>query len=433
MEELSIIRVYTRERARFEGKDLYQAVESTLRSMKISARCVVLRAVGGFYESGEAASMRIVELSNDLPMVIEIVLPQADAKAFLERLDVMIVDGIVAVIPASIMSYRTSASLVPKNLRVRDVMTRNPVCAHADFSVRAAAELLFDGIFKSLPVIDLEKRCVGIITQGDLISRAGMPVRLGLMGLLPQRERERWLRSCETIQCDRIMTKSPVTIRDDDRLVDAIKTMNKGKLKRMPVIDARGAIVGILSRIDILRAISMSKPPEAPRNAPSGDAYARYVEELADRDTLSLDESVSLKAAIDALIASGEQRAAVVDREGKLVGVVTDQALLRALGGQIKGSLAFGMGRRARLAARPISGIMERGLKTATERMTVYEALGLMTQYGLKRIPVVDEKGVFRGMIRRDSIMLAFARLWDASTEDSKEETIDKRDSPHIS
>ena len=107
-----------------------------------------------------------------------------------------------------------------------------------------------------------------------------------------------------------------------------------------------------------------------------------------------------------------------MDREGKLVGVVTDQALLRALGGQIKGSLAFGMGRRARLAARPISGIMERGLKTATERMTVYEALGLMTQYGLKRIPVVDEKGVFRGMIRRDSIMLAFARLWDASTED---------------
>ena len=70
----------TRGKGRDSRARTYQAVESTLRSMKYPARCVVLRAVGGFYESGEgrAAHRRS---RNDLP-IIEIVLPQADAKFF---------------------------------------------------------------------------------------------------------------------------------------------------------------------------------------------------------------------------------------------------------------------------------------------------------------------------------------------------------------
>jgi CBS domain-containing protein len=416
MNDYSIIRVYTSEKARYEGKDLSQAIESYVRSLKIAARCAILRSIGGCYENGETASTHIVELSYDLPLIVEIILPQADAKGLLERLDTMVVDGVVAVLPASVTSHRTSASLVPKNLRVRDIMTRNPVCAHTDFSVRSAAELLFDNSLKSLPVIDMDKRCVGIITQGDLMARAGMPVRLGLMPLLPEHERERWLCSCEELRCEEVMTKSPTVVKEDARLADAIRIMNREKRKRMPVLDDHGAVVGMLSRIDVLRTIAMTKGSEASLEVSMGDHYARYVEELTDRDTLSLQDSVGLKSAIDTLIANGEQRAAVVDQDGRLVGIITDQILVRALGGQIRGRFSFGIGRRARRAARPISGIMERNLKMATEKMSIYEALGLMTEYGLKRIPVVDANNVFRGMIRRDSILLAFSHLWDIST-----------------
>jgi CBS domain-containing protein len=412
VEDCSIIRIYTSEKARYEGKDLSLAVVSYVKSLRIAARCVVLRGVGGCYESGETATTHIVELSNDLPIVIEIVLPRADEGRVLERLDAMVLDGLVAVIPAAVASHRTAASLLPRNLRVRDVMTRDPVRAHADFSVRSAAELLLDASFKALPVVDLERRCVGIITQGDLMTRSGMPVRLGLMSLLPERERESWLRSLEDTRCGDVMTKSPTTVRDDARLADAIKVMNRHGLKRLPVLDERGAVTGMLSRIDVLRAIAATRGSEAPAESPAG--VARYVEELSDRDRFSLAEDLGLKAAVDALVAGGRQRAAVVDAEGRLVGIVTDRILVRALGGQMGNGLGLGIGRRARLAARPISGIMERDLKTATERMTVYEALGLMARYGLKRVPVVDEKGAFRGMIGRDSIMLAFAGLWDS-------------------
>jgi len=170
----------------------------------------------------------------------------------------------------------------------------------------------------------------------------------------------------------------------------------------LPVIDESGAVTGMLSRIDILRAIAIGKLSEAREEIPADGFYARYVEELRDRDEFSLRDELAHKA--------------VVDAEGRLVGVITDRILMRALGGQIRG-LSFGIGRRARLAARPIAGIMERDLKVATEKMTVYEALEAMTQYGLKRMPVVDAKGAYKGMIGRDSIMLAFAKLWDSSTE----------------
>jgi CBS-domain-containing membrane protein len=418
MTDYTIIRIYTSERARFEGKELAQAIESYIHSLKLAARCIVMRGISGCYESGESASTHIVELSYDLPLIIEIVLPEKDSGAVLERLGTMVVDGLVSVVSATVSSYRSGAALVPKNLRVGDVMTPKPVCAHIDFSVRAAAELLIDSVFKSLPVVDAKGKCVGILSQSDLVTRAGMPMRLGLLPLLPEKELDRWLSSAETIRCEQVMTPKPTTIREGMKLVDAIKLMNREKLKRLPVTNDRGAVVGMLARIDVLKTIAMTRGPEAaaPGEA-QGAPVVRYIDEIKDRDTISLDSGMTMKGAIDALVEQGAQRAGVIDPEGRLVGIITDEMLLRALGGQIAGKFPFGLGRRTRLATRPISAIMERDAKSVTEKMTIYEAVSLMTEFGLKRVPVVDAQGKYRGMIRRDTILLIFAKLWEGSSE----------------
>jgi CBS-domain-containing membrane protein len=419
--DYTIIRIYTSEKARFEGKELAQVIESYIRSLKLAARCVVMRGMSGCYENGETATTHIVELSYNLPLIIEIILPQADATKVLEHLDAIVVDGIVAIVSATVSSHRTMASLVPKNLRVRDVMTPNPVCAHADFSVRAAAEILLDSTFKALPVIDAEKRCLGIITPNDLVSRAGMPARLGLIPLIPERERERWLLSCEELRCQEVMTKSPKVIKEDARLVDAIKLMNHERLKRLPVTDEHGAVVGMLARIDVLKTIAMTRGPDAAAPGEAQNApIVRYIDEIKDRDTISLDSGMPMKSAIDALVEKKAQRAGVVDPEGKLVGIITDEMLFRALGGQIAGKFPFGFGRRMRLSVRPISAIMTRDFKAVTEKMTIYEAVSLMTEFALKRVPVVDAQGKYDGMIRRDTILMVFAKLWDASSEDPR-------------
>lgn len=423
MNDYSIIKVYTSERVRYEGRALAQAVQEYIRSLKIASRCVILRGIEGCYENGRTANAAIVDLSYDMPLIIEIILPSADRKAVLERLDTMVLDGIVAVVDASVVSHKTAASLVPYNLRIRDVMTASPICAHNDFPVRSAVELMLDRGLKCLPVVDSDKHCVGIITQSDLLTRAQMPLRLGLLSSLSSRKREEWLSSCETLRCEEIMSRSPTLIKADAQLTDAIRIMNKEGRKRLPVIDDQARVAGILSRIDILRAIAASGSADTSSEAGSGGIeFSRYVEGIKDRDMLCILDSTDLKTAIDTLIAGGAQRAAVVDADGRLVGIVTDKNLLQALGGQIGGFWPFSIGKRLRRAARPVSDIMERALVTATESMSIYEVLRLMTEHGLKRIPVVDSKGSFTGMIRRDSILLAFSRLW--GTEDPAHEPI---------
>jgi CBS domain-containing protein len=416
MNEYSIIKIYTSERVRYEGKAVAQAVQEYIRSLKIASRCVILRGIGGCSENGSSASSAIVDLSYDLPLIIEIILPSADKDVVLERLDAMVLDGIVTVVDASVVSHKTAASLVPHNLRIRDVMTTSPICAHDDFSVRSAVELMLDKGLKCLPVVDSENHCIGIITQSDLLSRAKMPLRLGLLPSMPAPERDEWLYSCESFRCEDIMSRRPTVIKADAKLEDAIRIMNKDGRKRLPVVDDKTRIVGMLSRIDILRAIAAAGSPHDSVETERGSAaFSPYVEGINDRDRLSIPASTGLKAAIDTLIAKGEQRAAVVDAEGRLIGIITDKTLLQALGGQVRGLWPFGFGGRARRAARPISEIMERSLITATENMSIYEVLRLMTEHGLKRVPVVDSKGVFTGMIRRDSILLAFSRLWGSA------------------
>ena len=111
MLEYTIVRLYTREKARYEGKSLSRAVVDYVHSLGTAARCVVLRGVEGLYETGEMMSASIVEGSYDLPIVIDIILPAAEAEAVIARLETMVTDGFVTVSGARVTSYRRPDSI----------------------------------------------------------------------------------------------------------------------------------------------------------------------------------------------------------------------------------------------------------------------------------------------------------------------------------
>src|SRR5262245_43684353 len=58
-----------------------------------------------------------------------------------------------------------------RTLHVRDVMTRDPVCATTGGSVREVAELLEENEVSSLPVVDDQERLIGVVTRTDLLHR----------------------------------------------------------------------------------------------------------------------------------------------------------------------------------------------------------------------------------------------------------------------
>ena len=408
MTDFKIIRVYTREKARYEGKPLSHAVVAYVHSLKTLARCVVLRGVEGLYETGEMMSASIVEGSYDLPIVIDIVLPASESEAVVARLETMVTDGFVTVSGASVTSYRTPEGPLPSHLLVRDIMTREPISAHRDFSLRVAVELLLDRKLKSLPVVDDHGAPIGILTQGDLAAKASMPVRLGLLDTLRDPVREGWLASLESRGIAEVMTINPKTVRDDQKASSAIHFMARARMKRLPVVDAKGRLVGMLSRIDVLKTLTKSHEEAKPVGGERvGSAASSLVRDLEERDALALAADTSIQAAIDALSRDSSQRAAVVDAEGRLIGLVTDRLLLEAI--DIEESRHRGLGRLLPQGdpKRAVTDIMLRKVDTISEDAPTKAALRLMTERGFKRIPVVDADGKFKGMLRRDTILLA--------------------------
>jgi CBS domain-containing protein len=135
---------------------------------------------------------------------------------------------------------------------VTEVMTHRVVTAHPDSSFKQIAQLLSDNDITAVPVIDDEGRPIGVVSEADLLRKAaslpdpeGRPVghRLTLDELARA--------GAETAEA---MMSAPVaTARPDWNVVETARTMYRHKVKRLPVVDDAGKLVGIVSRADLLR------------------------------------------------------------------------------------------------------------------------------------------------------------------------------------
>jgi CBS domain-containing protein len=141
---------------------------------------------------------------------------------------------------------------------VADVMTRNVISIAPDATVEDAVNLMLSRHISGLFVVDKAGDLAGVVTEGDLLRRE----ELGT-----QRYRPWWLRllaspSRQAADFTRangrhvrdIMTEDVLSIGQDAALEDVVATMEKHRIKRLPVT-ADGRVVGVVSRADLLRAL----------------------------------------------------------------------------------------------------------------------------------------------------------------------------------
>lgn len=413
--EYKVVEVFTREGARWHHLQLHEAVVKLVRDRKMAARVLVLRGIGGAFEGGETVSQRIVDLSSDMPIKIEVILPAAALEELLPALKEMVRDGVIAVRDSSVVLHRTSKRPSPRHLRVRDVMTADPLVVAPHTPVRDVVHLIAEHEFNAVPIVE-DGRVTGIISQGDLLSRAGMPLRIALFAEYDRLERERLLPSGSRPACE-IMTSPAVVVAADCSLEDAIEIMVERGLKRLPAVDQDGLLQGMLSRIDVLNALAghaqerrFADPcrMKMPGWCLVGDAPLH--------DIPVVDPDATLAEVLD-LFDGRSQRVAVVDTQGRMVGLISDRDLLSAFEkrdeGLVEYVLRFLSGRVATAESR-----YERALQAVSARdvmrvdpVTVREdepiesALALLTAHRLKRLPVVAAGGRFVGVLSRDAVV----------------------------
>lgn len=139
--------------------------------------------------------------------------------------------------------------------RVRDVMRVPAASVPGDLPFLDVVHTLAREGVSAVPVVDADDRVIGVVSESDLLAKAAVaaePRRHGLAGRL---WRHRLYEKGHGDTAATLMTFPPVTVHPAERVADAAWTAANARLKRLPVTDHRGRLVGVVGREDLLRAL----------------------------------------------------------------------------------------------------------------------------------------------------------------------------------
>ncbi|MDX1691258.1 MAG: CBS domain-containing protein [Acidimicrobiia bacterium] len=141
-------------------------------------------------------------------------------------------------------------------MRVRDIMTTDPMTVRPETLLKEAARIMVRNQISGLPVVDAAGDLVGIVTEGDFLRQEASrerPYRRSLLDALFGDEAPE-PPAAESV--GEVMTGELVTITPDATLGEAARVMAGRNVKRLPVLDADGELVGIISRADVVNAFT---------------------------------------------------------------------------------------------------------------------------------------------------------------------------------
>jgi CBS domain-containing protein len=147
---------------------------------------------------------------------------------------------------------------------VADIMETDTPTVSPDDTVEAVLRMLRESELPGVPVVNNGGRCVGIITEADLImtgeeSDLHLPHYFELFGglvfLEPLSHFEGRLRKATAALARDLMTEDPVTIEAGADVREAARLIARSKHNRLPVVE-HGQLIGVVTRVDVLDALT---------------------------------------------------------------------------------------------------------------------------------------------------------------------------------
>ncbi len=147
---------------------------------------------------------------------------------------------------------------------VREIMDPDPPTVAPDTPVEDVIRLLAERELPGVAVVEADGRCVGIVTEGDLViadeqGDLHLPHYIELFGgvvfLEPLRHFEDRLRKAFAATVNDMMTKEPTTVGPETSAREAARIVSESGHNRLPVVE-EGLLVGVVSRADVLGALA---------------------------------------------------------------------------------------------------------------------------------------------------------------------------------
>jgi CBS-domain-containing membrane protein len=367
-----------------------------------------MRGVAGFGAHSHIHSAAILRLSEDLPLVIQVVDTPERIEHAIEIVSPMVSEGLVTVSDVHVVRYtHRYLNPLPADRLVEEVMTRDVVTLSPDDSVAEAWQKMFDTLIKAMPVVNTDGNVVGMLTDEDLLKQAGVPQRISVAQQLDaavlDAETDRFRPSPLTVAS--VMSKPVVTVRLKDSLGLAAARMARKGIKRLPVVDENGKLAGVLSRVDILKLVTQKEARKM--TAPLGAAQS--IQDVMSPTIPAVRYNDDLTTIVEVLLEHGTHRVIVLDAQGKAIGLISDSDVVaRIQPEQQKGVLAALLGK----ATAPPSDVtaeilMSPGVLTARPETPLVEAARMMMSPKRKWLVVVDKNDKPMGLVDRHILLRA--------------------------
>lgn len=404
---VQVLRILLGETAMHEGRPLYECLVDEARKRGM-AGATVMRGFMGFGANSLLHTARILRLSEDLPVVVEIVDTPARIADFLPVAEAMTHEGTIVIEEARAVFH------LP--MRIRDVMSSDVVTVTPSTPLSEVVDLLLRRQVKAAPVRD-GKKIVGIVTGGDLLKRGNMPLRLDIQSQLPDGLRNEHIRCLDYqgLTAKDVMSSPVATLNIKTRVADALALMAERELKRLPVLDDSGNLMGIVSRVDVLRAIGKAAGiTEHLSSLPSKIAgCARDV--MYTQAPMARPET-PLREVLEKILATPLRRVVIVDENGRLQGIVLDRDMVALIAkrnkpGILQTVLAALSGKkvdREELAG-AAAEVMRTEVFTLRPDAPLSEVVRLLVEKKVRRLVVADEEGHVLGMVDRDAVLRRLA------------------------
>lgn len=406
-EDAQRLAIYIGESDRWRGKPLYAAILETLKKEKIAGATVV-RGVAGFGAHSHIHTAAILRLSEDLPLIIHAIDTPEKIEKAIELVSPMVSEGLVTVEDVRVVRYtHRYLNPLPSDRLVEEVMTREVETLSPGMSVAEAWQKMLDTLIKAMPVVDGTGQVVGMLTDEDLLERAGLQQRLSVAERLDEQlltEEIAQLRQ-SPLTVAGVMSKPAITVKTRDALGVAAARMAKEGIKRLPVLDEQDKLVGVLSRVDILRLLT--EKPAGKMTAPLGAAQS--VRDVMSPMIPAVQHDDELPDIVEKLLESGSHRVIVLDAAGKAIGLISDSDVVtRIQPAHRRGVLAALLGDSdAPSSTVTAAELMSPGVLTARPETPLVAAVRMMMSPKRKWLVVVDENDHPLGLVDRHILLRA--------------------------
>ncbi len=407
------LKIYIGENDIWHGKPLFMALLEKLRDAGL-AGATVTRGIAGFGARSRIHTSAIIRLSEDLPMVIEVIDYAEKIDAVLDTIYPMVREGLITMEDVKILKYtHRGLNPLPGYRLVKEIMSSPAISISPQESVAEVWSMMVKHQLKALPVVNEDQQVVGIITDEDLIARAGLQQRLSVAKQLDAETIEEEIRqlSGSHQRVEDIMTRPVIITSEDTALSHAVGLMKKHHLKRIPVTGKDGILVGMLSRLDVLRQIS---PIEStPTLSTPFLSMPKRVGDIMSPEIPLVYEEDLIEKIITTLMKFQSHRLIVVDDQNRVSGIISDVDIINRIPGESKYSILSSLRQQGKSIASIVTAkqIMSKDPIQARADLPIPEAIQMMISEGRKIMVIVDEEKHPLGLIDRQSLLEALINV----------------------